>query len=176
LTSRLPSPAYLTALPAHLPNQAHSTVADQRSAARFVSRRGTRMPVPQRRETTAQSQRAGRIVRPPSSRRFVGSSRASVIVVSHLALSIQLGRGGVTQLNLRESPEMRFGSTALVMMTIALMLLALMLLGPTNAKSDDLRSELNNSGDLRSQLCDLSRSRACRRGGDSRAVALEPVT
>jgi hypothetical protein len=40
---------------------------------------------------------------------------------------------------------MRFGSTALVMMTIALMLLALMLLGPTHAKSDDLRSELNNS-------------------------------
>ena len=51
---------------------------------------------------------------------------------------------------------MRFVSTALVMMTIALMLLALMLLGPTNAKSDDLRSELNNSGDLRSQLCDLA--------------------
>ena len=40
---------------------------------------------------------------------------------------------------------MRLVSTALVMMTIALMLLALMLLGPTNAKSDDLRSELNNS-------------------------------
>jgi hypothetical protein len=37
---------------------------------------------------------------------------------------------------------MRFVSTALVMMTIALMLLALMLLGPAaHAKSDDLRSE-----------------------------------
>jgi hypothetical protein len=35
---------------------------------------------------------------------------------------------------------MRFVSTALVMMTIALMLLALMLLGPA-AKSDDLCSE-----------------------------------
>ena len=82
------SPALSYRCPRVSPNQAHSTVADQRSAARFVSRRGTRMPVPQRRETTAQSQRAGRIVRPPSSRRFVGSSRASVIVVSHLALSI----------------------------------------------------------------------------------------
>jgi hypothetical protein len=36
---------------------------------------------------------------------------------------------------------MRLVSTALVMMMIALMLLALMLLGPTNAKSDDLRSD-----------------------------------
>ncbi len=37
---------------------------------------------------------------------------------------------------------MRFVSTALVMMTIALMLLALMLLGPAaHAKSDDLCSE-----------------------------------
>jgi hypothetical protein len=38
---------------------------------------------------------------------------------------------------------MRFVSTALVMMTMALLLLALMLLGPAaHAKSDDLCSEL----------------------------------
>jgi len=55
-------------------------------------------------------------------------------------LSIQFGRrGGVTH-QLGGEPKMRFVSTALVMMTIALMLLALMLLGPA-AKSDDLCSE-----------------------------------
>ena len=48
-----------------------------------------------------------------------------------------IGRTRRCHTNLRESPEMRFVSTALVMMTIALMLL-----GPAaHAKSDDLRSE-----------------------------------
>jgi len=46
---------------------------------------------------------------------------------------------------------MRFVPTALVMMTIVLMLLAVMLLGPANAKSDDLRSELNKSSPNNSQ-------------------------
>jgi len=46
---------------------------------------------------------------------------------------------------------MRFVPTALVMMTIVLMLLAVMLLGPANAKSDDLRSELIKSAPNNSQ-------------------------
>ena len=40
---------------------------------------------------------------------------------------------------------MRLVSTVLVMVTMALMLLALMLLGPSKAKSDGLHSELNKS-------------------------------
>jgi hypothetical protein len=46
---------------------------------------------------------------------------------------------------------MRLVSTALVMMTIALMLLALILLGPAHAKSDDLCSEPNKSPPNNSQ-------------------------
>jgi hypothetical protein len=61
--------------------------------------------------------------------------------VSSRALNT-IGRTRRCHTNLRESPEMRFVSTALVMMTITLMLLALMLLGPAaHAKSDALRSE-----------------------------------
>ena len=88
---------------------------------------------------------AGRTVRAAyltllcQSTRISGSDRASVIVGSCLALSIQIGRRS-SQLNTsREEKEasyinfngelkMRFVSTAFVMMAIALMLLALMLL------------------------------------------------
>jgi len=91
---------------------------------------------------------AGRTVRAAyltllcQSTRISGSDRASVIVGSCLALSIQIGRRS-SQLNTsREEKEasyinfngelkMRFVSTAFVMMAIALMLLALMLLTPS---------------------------------------------
>jgi hypothetical protein len=72
VTSRSPSPAlsyrFLPLFPAHLRTNLTRPLPIKVGGA--CSRRGTFMPVRQRRKTTAQGQRASRIVRPPSSRFF----------------------------------------------------------------------------------------------------------
>src|SRR5262245_3841540 len=100
VTSRLPSPAYLTAVPRASPNQAQPLPIKDGGVLRAVEDvRVQMMAVPKHCEPSAQSQHCGPHCETASAHasspiytRFVDSSRASVIVVPHLARSILISR------------------------------------------------------------------------------------
>jgi hypothetical protein len=150
MTSSYPLPALSYSCSPRISDQSHSTVARSKMAPCFAQSKmyaPNMMAVSKHRETSAGATLRAALCDRSTSRFFANlhticwfqSSQCHRGVPSRAFNTIGRRR---CRTNLRGSPEMRFVSTALVMMTIALMLLAEMLLGPVaHAKSDDLRSE-----------------------------------
>jgi len=106
------------------------------------------MPVRQRRKTTAQGSTCGSHCETALLTLLCETTHDLLVPVEPVSSWCPISRsqcnwGAEASPNLGKSAEMRFVSTALVMMTIALLLIALMLLGPAaHAKSDTFVANL----------------------------------